>query len=26
LISLPLPVCIVLGLRAYIGFRYGIGW
>jgi len=26
LISLPWPVCIVLGLLAYIGFRYGIGW
>jgi len=26
LASLPWPVCIVLGLLAYIGFRYGIGW
>jgi restriction system protein len=26
LISLPWPVCILLGLLAYIGFRYGIGW
>jgi restriction system protein len=26
LISLPWPVCIVLGLLAYIGCRYGIGW
>ena len=26
LISVPWPVCIVLGLLAYIGIRYGIGW
>ena len=26
LISLPWPVCIVLGLLAYISIRYGIGW
>jgi restriction system protein len=26
LISLPWPVCIVLGARAYISIRYGIGW
>jgi len=25
-ISLPWPVCIALGLLAYIGFRYGVGW
>jgi restriction system protein len=26
LISQPWPVCIALGLLAYIGFRYGVGW
>ena len=26
LASMPWPVCIVLGVLAYLGFRYGIGW